>query len=205
MFEEKAIIHLSKDKKFKKVIDTTTITYHWDSEDVYLSLLRAISAQQLSGKAARTIFGRFLNLFEDEYPLADILMWMKIEELRAVGLSRQKANYMINVATFFSENKLMNHDWSTSSDDEIIEKLTAIKGVGKWTVQMILIFSLRRLDVYPVDDLVVRQNTMKLYNVDDTLRGKKLHKKLYEIAEKWKPYRSVASRYLWEWESKNTK
>ena len=172
MLEEKAIVHLSKDKRFKKIIETTTITYRLDSEDVYLSLMRAISAQQLSSKAASTIFGRFLNLFEDEYPLPDILMWMTVEELRAVGLSRQKANYMINVATFFSENKLMNFDWSEWTDDEIIEKLTAIKGVGKWTVQMILIFSLRRLDVYPVDDLVVRQNTMKLYKVDDTLRGK---------------------------------
>jgi DNA-3-methyladenine glycosylase II len=205
MLEEKAIVHLSKDKRFKKIIETTTITYRLDSEDVYLSLMRAISAQQLSSKAASTIFGRFLNLFEDEYPLPDILMWMTVEELRAVGLSRQKANYMINVATFFSENKLMNFDWSEWTDDEIIEKLTAIKGVGKWTVQMILIFSLRRLDVYPVDDLVVRQNTMKLYKVDDTLRGKKLHKELYKIAEKWKPYRSVASRYLWEWESKKAK
>ena len=71
--------------------------------------------------------------------------------------------------------------------------------------KMILIFSLRRLDVYPVDDLVVRQNTMKIYKVDDTLKGKKLHKELNKIAEKWKPYRSVASRYLWEMNAKKPK
>jgi DNA-3-methyladenine glycosylase II len=197
MSEDKALKHLSKDKKLKKIIDTVTLTYHWDSEDVYLSLLRAISAQQLSSKAAQTIFGRFLQLFEAEYPLPEVLKEKTVEELRAVGLSRPKANYMINVAAFFAEHKLVDKDWTDWADEAIIEKLTEIKGVGKWTVQMILIFSLRRMDVYPVDDLVVRQNTMRLYEVDESLKGKALHQKLDEIADKWKPYRSVASRYLW--------
>ena len=155
MLDKRILAHLSKDEQFKRVIHSTTIESDWDRDigDVYLSLLRAISAQQLSAKAASTIFSRFLNLFEDEYPLPEVLKLMTVEELRTVGLSRQKANYMINVASFFSENKLMDNDWSLWSDDYIIETLTQIKGVGKWTVQMILIFSLNRLDVFPIDDL----------------------------------------------------
>ena len=200
MTEEKIIKHLSKDKKLKTVIDSTTITYgRYDIDDVYFALLRAIVSQQLSAKAAQTIFARFIQLFEDDYPLPEDLMHMDFASLRGVGLSKQKVGYVQNVAQFFDEKKLLEYDWSAHTDQEIIDMLTEIKGVGVWTVQMILIFSLHRLDVFPVGDLVVRQNVMKLYKVDDTLKGKPLIKHLNKIAEKWSPYRSVAARYFWQW------
>ncbi|MGB0863679.1 MAG: DNA-3-methyladenine glycosylase family protein [Saprospiraceae bacterium] len=169
-----------------------------DTEDVYFSLLRAINAQQLSVKAASTIFGRFLQLFENGYPAAFVLKDMDFEALRSVGLSRQKAGYVLNVANYFYENKLQDANWEQYKDEEIIEMLTTIKGVGKWTVQMILIFSMNRMDVFPIDDLVVRQSMIKLYEVNPEQKKKALYSELTQIAEKWKPYRSVASRFMWK-------
>lgn len=198
MLEPHIIAHLSKDKTLKTVLDTTTISFDRDTPDVYLALLRAISAQQLSAKAARTIFKRFLMLFEDEYPLPEVLKEMDIDTLRTAGLSKPKANYMLNVAHYFSEHKLMEKDWDALSDDAIIDNLVNIKGVGKWTVQMILIFSLGREDVFPIDDLVVRQNIVQLYDIQAVTK-KELYKSVHEVAEQWQPYRSIASRYLWAW------
>ena len=200
MVEQKIIDHLSKDKILKKIIDTTTLEVNArDTDDVYYSLLRAICAQQLSSKAAATIFGRFMDLFDDGYPHPETLMDLDFQTLRGVGLSTQKTNYVQNVAEYFHENKLLNADWTILSDDDIIKQLSSIKGVGVWTVQMILIFSLGREDIFPIDDLAVKQGIMKLYQVDENLKSKALKKELTRIAEGWKPYRSYASRYLWQW------
>jgi DNA-3-methyladenine glycosylase II len=190
---------IQKDAKLEPVINSNELKVEArDTEDVYFSLLRAINAQQLSVKAASTIFGRFLALFDEGYPAAFLLKDMDFETLRSVGLSRQKAGYVMNVANYFYDNNLQEADWQQYSDEEIIEMLTTIKGVGKWTVQMILIFSMNRLDVFPIDDLVVRQSMIKLYGVNTEQKKKALYKELTDIAENWKPYRSVASRFMWK-------
>jgi DNA-3-methyladenine glycosylase II len=190
---------IQKDAKLEPVINSNELKVEArDTEDVYFSLLRAINAQQLSVKAASTIFGRFLALFDEGYPAAFLLKDMDFETLSSVGLSRQKAGYVMNVANYFYDNNLQEADWQQYSDEEIIEMLTTIKGVGKWTVQMILIFSMNRLDVFPIDDLVVRQSMIKLYGVNTEQKKKALYKELTDIAENWKPYRSVASRFMWK-------
>lgn len=120
---------------------------------------------------------------------------MAPDELRGAGLSRQKATYVLNTAKFFLENDLMNKNWNPISDQDIIKELTRIKGVGRWTVEMILMFTLKRPDVLPLNDLVVRNNIIDLYDVKD-LKGKALTQRLHEIAEPWRPYRTTASRYL---------
>jgi DNA-3-methyladenine glycosylase II len=161
-----------------------------------VALIRSIVSQQLSTKAAATIYNRFLDLFENRYPDKDTVRTYSIEDLRAVGLSRQKANYIKNVVDFFHENEKETSDWNVMSDEAIIDYLTQIKGVGKWTVEMMLMFTLHRLDVLPLDDLAIRNRMIQLYEVKAT--GKQLKPELTRIAESWRPYRSVACRYLWQ-------
>jgi DNA-3-methyladenine glycosylase II len=163
--------------------------------DVYKDLLRAIISQQLSLKAAATIYGRFLNLFENQNPLPESISNLSIEALRSVGLSKQKAEYVQNVASYFRQEQIK--PWQELSDEEVLQELTSIKGVGKWTAEMILIFSLDRKDIFPIDDLGIRQMMIKLYEVE-TSSPKETAQKLTAIAEKWRPYRSIACFFLWQ-------
>ncbi|MEO1408273.1 MAG: DNA-3-methyladenine glycosylase 2 family protein [Bacteroidota bacterium] len=165
--------------------------------DVYVALLRSIISQQLSTKAADTIYGRFMGLFPRSYPTPRRLLQLSEADLRGVGLSRQKAQYVTNVARFTLREKLRSLDWSTYSDAGIMDFLGQIKGVGPWTVQMILLFSLGRPDVFPVKDLIIAQSMVKLYGVE--AQGRAQLARLEAIAEAWRPYRSTACRYLWRW------
>lgn len=191
------ITHLSKDPKLKTLISTVEIQPLVNRGDLYSSLIRAIVGQQLSVKAAATIYGRFIDLFEDGYAYPEELLEMDLATLRSVGLSRQKSGYMHNIAQFFNENKLQNKDWTAMTDDEIIDFLTPIKGVGKWTVQMILMFTLHRDDVFPIDDLGVQNAMRSLYEMEETRRAFKA--KMKEISAPWQPYRTHACRILWRW------
>lgn len=199
MIPSKSILdHLSLDPVLKKLIDTCQLKTRIGQPTVYEALLRSINFQQLSGASATAIHNRFLDLFPDHDPQPAHLINFSLDELRSVGLSRQKAQYVQNAAWFFIENQLMDADWENLPDEEIIDMLTQIKGVGRWTVEMILMFTLDRPDVLPLDDLVVKTAMIELYEVKD-LKGKALNQRLLKIAEPWRPYRSVASRYLWQW------
>jgi DNA-3-methyladenine glycosylase II len=136
-------------------------------------------------------------LFDTKTPAPALLLSKSAEDLRAVGLSKQKAGYMHNIASFALQNDLEKIDWSTYSDDEIITFLTQIKGVGAWTVQMILMFTLQRPDVLPTADLGIQQAIQQLYEVEET--GKALITKMKEIAATWSPYQTTACLYLWRW------
>ena len=193
---DKGLVHLSKDAILKRAIEVITLPERNLTSDVYLGLVRSIVSQQLSVKAAETIYNRFLNLFPEHYPEASLLLSLDDVQLRSVGLSRQKGAYVKNVAQFFTDHQLFDYDWSQHSNEEIIQMLTQIKGVGKWTVEMILMFVLSREDVLPVLDLGIQQGMMSLYGFAE--EKKALHKKMEEIAEAWKPYRSIACLYLWE-------
>jgi DNA-3-methyladenine glycosylase II len=192
---EKAITHLSNDEVLKDVLDRIILPKRNPSNDVYAGLIESIVSQQLSVKAASTIHNRFLNLFPDKYPHAKGLLLLHDHELRSVGLSGQKAKYVKNVAVFFLERDLFFKDWSRLSDEEIIALLTEIKGVGQWTVEMIMMFVLSREDVLPVQDLGIQQGIRQLYGI--TEEKKELFAKMQEIAEPWRPYRSIACLYLW--------
>lgn len=200
---KKAISHLSKDQRLKTVIETTKLMPLPNDKAVYNSLLQSIVSQQLSVKAASTIHGRFLGLFKNLEPEPNQIIKMDIESLRSVGLSRQKASYIQNVADFFIQENLMEKDWSTDSDSDIIKHLTQIKGVGKWTVQMILMFTLQRPDIFPVDDLGIQNAMVRLYELDKSFAREKtgrkaFQEKLYELSDNWRPYRTIACRYLWQ-------
>lgn len=195
--QSEIIVHLSRDPRMATILPLITLPIVETHNDIYADLLGSIISQQLSVKAAATIESRFLDLFPERIPSPEQVIVLSTEILRGVGLSGQKANYIRNIAAYWIENQAHNKDWMTMPDDEIISELTQIKGVGKWTVQMILMFRLNRLDVFPIDDLGIRQGMVKLYGVEET--GKELIKRLHEIAEPWRPYRSVACRHIWKW------
>lgn len=194
---ELALTHLKKDPTLSTLIEVTEIPNFTPSGRIYYDLLESIVSQQLSVKAATTIFNRFCLIFPDNYPHPDLVTALEPAQLRQVGLSNQKAGYLQNVAHFSLNNDLENHHWDSMSDEEIIEFLSQIKGVGKWTVQMLLMFTLGRPNVLPVDDLGIQQAMIRLYQLSET--GKDLKKKMFEIAEPWQPWRTVACRYLWRW------
>jgi DNA-3-methyladenine glycosylase II len=161
---------------------------------IFESLLSAILSQQLSTKAAATIKGRLYNLFPESCsPPAAGLAAMSVEEFRAVGVSRQKAGYISDLA---AKSHLLPspNELSTLEDEQIIERLTGVKGVGKWTVEMLLMFQFARLDVLPVDDLGIQEGFKRLFQLES--RPKKAE--MIELAKRWRPYRSVACWYLWE-------
>ena len=190
-----AVEHLSKDKKFKPYLEKINLPPRNPSRDIYSGLVSSIVSQQLSVKAAATIHGRFIGLFSAEYPLADELLKLSDTDMRSVGLSGQKTKYVRNVALFFQAHNLFDHDWNTLSDNEIISLLTEIKGVGKWTVQMILMFVLKRPDVFPVLDLGIQNGMIEVYNLKE--KKKELHLKMEKLSKKWQPHRTVACLYLW--------
>ena len=189
--------HLSRDPRMATILPLITLPIIETHNDIYADLLGSIISQQLSVKAAATIESRFLDLFPNRNPSPEYVITLSPEILRGVGLSGQKASYIRNIAAYWIEKQANIKDWMAMSDDDIIAELTQIKGVGKWTVQMILMFRLNRLDIFPIDDLGIRQGMIKLYGIEET--GRELIKRLHEIAESWRPYRSVACRHIWKW------
>jgi DNA-3-methyladenine glycosylase II len=192
----KQIEHLKKDKVLKKVIEKVGTIKSSKEEDLYLMLLRAIAGQQLSVKAAQTIWGRVLKLFKNEYPHAKSVLRVDIEKLRSAGLSYQKAGYLKNIAAFSIEKTLDYHLLKSKTDEELIEYLVQIKGVGRWTVEMLLMFSLNREDIFPKDDLGIQNGIKKLYNIN-TDNKKELFRQMELVSEKWKPYRTLGCKYIW--------
>ena len=169
-------------------------------DDVYLALLESIVSQQISVKAADAIFARLCGLFPNNYPNANALLALPFDDLRGAGLSGQKVKYIQSVADFSLTNRLDRAFFDPMTDEEIVQYLIPIKGIGRWTVEMLLMFVLDRPDVFPIDDLVIRQRMMLAYpDRTNGLTGKALYSVLQEIADGWRPYRTTASRYLWRW------
>jgi DNA-3-methyladenine glycosylase II len=175
--------YLAKDKTLYKSIQQ--LEYEIKPEldiDIYLSLLNSIISQQLSTKVVRIIWRRFTDLFVNAYPKPEILLSTDHSVLRGIGLSNNKAGYVKNVAEFSMQNDMSFEFLHQRTDLEIINYLTQIKGVGKWTVQMILMFPMDRMK--------------RMYQID--LEKKELRQKLNEIAENWHPYKTLASKYIWK-------
>jgi len=188
----------SRDAMLASIIENTPSFKKTDwNEDVYLALLESIVSQQISVKAADSIFAKFRGLFPDLYPHPELLLSQTDEQLRSAGLSFQEINYLRNVAAFALEKGIDFAHLNTLTDEEIVAYLIPIKGVGRWTVEMLLMFVMDRPDVFPIDDLVIRQKMVKAYNLTET--GRALYKTLHGIADNWRPHRTMACRYLWRW------
>ncbi|MBC3785663.1 DNA-3-methyladenine glycosylase family protein [Spirosoma utsteinense] len=197
-----ALLHLAQDPVMARLIaETPNPKAFTDYEnDVYLALLESIVSQQISVKAADAIFGRLCALFPNNYPKADALLALSFDDLRGAGLSGQKVKYIQSVADFSLTNRLDRPFFDPMTDEEIVQYLIPIKGIGRWTVEMLLMFVLDRPDIFPIDDLVIRQRMILAYpEQTEGLTGKVLYKRLQEIADGWRPYRTTASRYLWRW------
>ncbi len=192
------IIHLSKDKKLKKVIGSTKPYKLTKRKNVCLRLCASIMSQQLSTRVAEVIFRRFLELYNGEEPTPEQILKTPPETLRAIGLSNAKVSYVQNVARFTIEQGMDEKKLRKMSNEEIIQYLTQIKGVGQWTVEMILMFTLGREDVFAADDLGIQTAMIKLYNLDKENR-KQLREDMLRISSSWSPYRTYGCFYLWKW------
>lgn len=160
----------------------------------FWSLCRSVIYQQISGKAAKKISERYLSLYENgPRMLPSEVVDIDIKKIFKVGISRQKASYIKNIAHAFNTKIIDEKNISKLDDQEIISQLTTIKGVGKWTAEMFLIFTLRRPDVFPVTDLGVQKGFKIFYSLDDLPTIELMNKK----SESWKPYRTIMSLYLW--------
>jgi DNA-3-methyladenine glycosylase II len=163
-------------------------------QDAYGALLRAIVGQQLSVAAARTIYGRFTELFGGRTPTPEELLEVDHDALRAVGLSGAKARYVRSLAEHVVSGELELERLDELSDERVTAEVTAVKGLGQWTADMFLIFHLGRPDVLPVGDLGVRRAVERLYGLEALPSAAELE----ALGERWRPHRSLAALYLWE-------
>ncbi len=162
-------------------------------DDAYGALLRAIVGQQLSVKAARTIYDRLCGLYGDRTPTPAELIETDPEQLRGVGLSRAKASYLRDLAEHVEDGELDLEQLPELDDDEVSAQLIAIKGLGRWTVDMFLMFHLGRPDILPVGDLGIRRAVQIAYGLEDLPDPAEL----IRIAQPWQPHRTLACLYLW--------
>lgn len=167
---------------------------HLPQQPPFMALAEAIASQQLSVKAADTIFARFCALFApDNVPDPARLLRLETDAIRAAGFSRAKVAFLRDLALHVVENRLLLDKLHELEDALVLEQLTAVKGIGTWTAEIFLMFRLQRPDVFPVDDLGLVKAAQRVYG----LRQRPTRKKLLKMAEAWRPYRSIAAWYLW--------
>lgn len=191
------LIQLQKDKKLAEIINNP-LQLLQIRENIPLRLMASIMSQQLSTKVAKVIYKRFLEIYNGEEPSPQRVLDTPFDTLRSIGLSNAKTNYVKNVAAFCIENQITDAKLLSLTNEEIIDLLTQIKGVGKWTVEMLLMFTLGREDVFAVDDLGIQQAMIKVYKLP-TEDKKLLKEKMLKISLKWKPYRTYACMHLWNY------
>lgn len=191
------VAHLSKDEKLKRLIEQHGVFKLRKRKDLWLYLCYSIMSQQLSTKVADVIQQRFLNLYGGG-PTPQQVLDTPPEKLRAIGMSNAKAMYVQNVARFEMEKGMELKKLSGMSDEEVIAYLTQIKGVGRWTTEMLLMFALGREDLFALDDLGLTQAVINLYDLRHR-KKKIMNAKILKISEQWSPYRTYACLYLWRW------
>ena len=192
------IIHLSKDKKFKKLIDASQPHQLKKRKNICTYLCASIMSQQLSTKVADVIYKRFIALYNGKEPTPQQILDTPFEKLRGIGLSNAKVGYVQNVARFEIEFGMDAKKLNKMSNEEVIDYLIVIKGVGRWTIEMLLMFALGREDVFAVDDLGIQNAMISLYKLDNTDK-KQLREDMLRLSKKWSPYRTYACVHLWRW------
>jgi DNA-3-methyladenine glycosylase II len=190
--------HLSKDRKLKKLIENGEPHQLKKRKNICTYLCASIMSQQLSTKVAKVIHNRFIDLYGGKEPTPRQIIDTPHEKLRSIGLSNAKANYVKNVARFELDHGMDHKKLNKMENEDIIIYLTQIKGVGRWTVEMLLMFALGREDVFAIDDWGVQNAMINLYKLDRTDK-KKFREDLLRISKKWSPYRTYACVHLWRW------
>lgn len=183
-----------KDPTLASIIDQIALPIWSPRENYYRSLVSSIISQQLSTRVAEVIFARFEALFTDKQITPVETLELEDLAIRGTGISNSKVQYIKNIARYAIDSSKVFEQFDQMSDEEIITELVQIKGVGRWTAEMFLIFTMGQPDVFSMGDLGLRRAVQKLYNI----KKEPTQKQLERISKKWKPYRSVASRYLWK-------
>ena len=192
---ELALKYLNRDKDLKTLIDHFGVITLKRRRNYFKSLLRSIIHQQLSGKAAKTIENRFLELYNgNRYPTPEEVLKTPAEAIQNVGISRMKTEYIRGLAKIIDDGEIRLDKLTELSNDEVGNVLKEVKGIGQWTVDMFLIFSLNRLDIFPLNDLGIQKGLMLLLGRQKILS----RESMLSHSKKWKPYRTLASLYLWK-------
>ena len=183
------------DSRFSRLISEFGYPTFKKEKSYFEALLKNIIYQQLSGKAAKTIYNRFLKLFETtEYPSPDEILNTPVEHLKGAGLSNQKVTYIRDLSKKYVEGTLQLDELNQKSDKEISAQLIQVKGIGQWTADMFLIFTLGRENIFPLGDLGVKKGVAIIENLNKL----PTEKHMAEISEKWQPYRTIAAWYMWK-------
>jgi len=188
--------HLLKDPKLNPIIKRIgkCELHSFAPRDPFEALCMSIASQQLSTKAADTIFRRFCDLFPGRKPTPERVLMLSDDEVRAVGFSRPKVTFIKDLASHVTYGRLDLKGLRKHPDDEVMRQLIAVKGIGRWTAEIFLMFRLGRPDILPADDLGLMNAVQRVYG----LRKRPDAKRLRKIGEAWKPHRSVAAWYLWQ-------
>lgn len=187
-----AIIFLQKDPQLAAIIDSVG-SYKLKRKNHHFSVLvESIISQQISTSAAEAIFKRFKKLYP-KFPTASEILSTRKSKLRVVGLSGMKIEYLKDLARNVKEGRLDMKSLSKMKDEDAIAHLTHVKGIGRWTAEMFLIFSLGRQDVFPTDDLGLRKGVQMLFSLPEIPKPKEVER----LGERWRPYRTIATWYLW--------
>ena len=194
MIDKKAIKFLKKDPKFAKIIMQVGDYNLKITKNRYQSLVEAIISQQLSGSVANSIIKKFRKLYKSKFPKPSDVTKTSDSKLHTTGLSKMKIVYIKELSKKIESKKLNMRKISTQSDEQVIEVLTDVKGIGRWTAEMFLIFSLGRLDILPVGDLGLKKGIQSMYSLKELPQKEQIE----QLAESWKPYRTVATWYLWK-------
>ena len=189
--------HLKKDKGLAELVKGEAYTLQ-KRKNTAIRLIASIVSQQLSTKVAAIIFKRFLDIYKGKEPGMQAIIDTPFDILRGIVLSNSKVNYVQNVAQFFISQKITDKQLYAMEPEAVIELLTQIKGVGRWTVEMLLMFSLGHEDVFAVDDLGIQQAMIRLYKIKYTTK-KELQTKMLKRSLAWAPYRTYACLHLWNW------
>ncbi|WP_101477830.1 DNA-3-methyladenine glycosylase family protein [Candidatus Nitrosotalea bavarica] len=197
---EDAVEFLQKDPQLAVIIDSVGNYKLKQKNHHFSTLIESIISQQIATSAAEAIFKRFKKLYP-KFPTASEVLSTRKSKLRTVGLSGMKIEYLKDLARHVEEGKLNMKSLSKMNDEDVITHLTQVKGIGRWTAEIFLIFSLGRQDVFPVDDLGLRKGVQILFSLSEIPKPKEVEK----LGERWKPYRTIATWYLWKSQQKFNK
>ena len=187
-----ALFVLNKDKKLKKIILSVGECKIKIISNPFEALIEAIITQQISDSAGKSISTKFKNLFGKKYPTPSDVIKLSKDEIKSVGLSRMKAEYIFDISQMIVDKKLNFKIFKKMSNEDIISELTKIRGIGRWTAEMYLIFALGRMDVFPLGDLGLINGIKKLYNLDNPSTDE-----ILKITNNWIPYRTIGTWYIW--------
>jgi DNA-3-methyladenine glycosylase II len=192
MMHSKAIRVLKKDPKMKKIVEAVGPCTIRTIPDPFEAIIDAIITQQISDSAGKAVSKRFRDLFGEEFPTPMQVAKFSNAKLKKAGLSKMKADYILDISKKIIKGELDFDSFVEMTDEQVIEELVKIRGIGRWTAEMYLIFGLGRMNVFPLGDLGLINGIKKLYNLDDPPI-----EKIEKIGEKWSPYRTIGTWYIW--------